>query len=185
MLKDIYQDIEHRMQQTVEKLKHDLATIRTGRATLAIFDGVKVPYYGTPTPLNQVAKLSVPEASLITIQPYDPGLIGDIEKAILGSDLGLNPANDGKLIRVPIPPLTAERRQMLVKRVHTLGEEAKNAIRHVRRDGNDAVKKLEKDKAISQDEEHRALDEIQKKTDKMCTEVDELVSHKDKEVKEV
>jgi ribosome recycling factor len=185
MLKEIHKDVDHRMQQTIENFKHDLAAIRTGRASLAILEGVKVDYYGTPSPLNQVAKLGVPEAALITIQPYDPGLIGEIEKAILTSDLGLNPSNDGKLIRVPIPPLTAERRQMLIKKVHTMGEEAKNTIRHIRRDGNDAVKKLEKDKEISQDDEHRAYDEIQKKTEKMCAELDEIVSHKDAELKEV
>jgi ribosome recycling factor len=185
MLKEIYKDIEHRMQQTIDMLKHDLATIRTGRASLAILDGIKVDYYGTPSPLNQVAKLAIPEASLITIQPYDPALIADVEKAILTADLGLNPANDGKLIRVPIPPLTAERRQMLIKKVHVMGEEAKNAVRHVRRDGNDRIKKLEKDKSISQDDEHRAYDEIQKQTDKMCAEVDGLVVHKDKELQEV
>jgi len=185
MLNEIFKDMDQRMSQAVEHLKHELATVRTGRASLAIFDGVRVEAYGTASPLNQVAKLGVPDASMITIQPYDPSLIGEIEKAIQSSDLGLNPSNDGKLIRVPIPPLTSERRQMLAKRVHTLGEETKNAVRHVRRDGNGEVKKLEKAKDISEDEEHRAYDEIQKKTEEVCQQVDELVRHKDKELQEV
>ena len=185
MLKEIRKDAERRMAKTIDNLKHEMATIRTGRASLAILDGIRVDYYGTPSPLNQVAKLSVPEASLIVIQPWDPALIADIEKAIQSSDLGLNPANDGKLIRLPIPPLTAERRTMLIKRVHGMGEEAKNAIRHIRRDANDAIKKLEKDSTISQDDEHRAYDDIQKLTDDRCAKVDDLVSHKDQELKEI
>jgi ribosome recycling factor len=184
MINELFKDTEHRMHQTVEVLKHDLASIRTGRASLAIFDGITVAYYGTPTPLNQVAKLQVPDASLIIIQPWDPSLIGEIEKAIRTSDLGLNPSNDGKVVRVPIPPLTSERRQMLTKKVGGLGEEARNAVRNVRRDGNEAVKKLEKDKKISQDEEHRAYDRIQKMTDDHCKSIDDLVAHKDRELLE-
>ena len=176
---------EERMDKTVDNLKHELSTVRTGRASLAILDGVRVDYYGTPSPLNQVAKLSVPEAALIVVQPWDTALIGAIEKAIQIADLGLNPANDGKVIRLPIPPLTAERRTLLIKKVHAMGEDAKNAVRHIRRDANEAIKKLEKDSAISQDDEHRAHDEIQKLTDAHCTEVDELVSHKDQELKEI
>jgi len=185
MLTEIFKDVDERMRQAVEHMKHELATVRTGRASLAIFDGIRVDAYGSASPLNQVAKLGVPDASLITIQPYDPALIGDIEKAIQSSDLGLNPANDGKLIRVPIPPLTSERRQMLSKRVHTLGEETKNGIRHIRRDGNAEIKKLEKAKSISEDDEHRAYDDVQKKTEETCSQVDDLVRHKDKELQEV
>jgi ribosome recycling factor len=184
MLKEIFQDVDSRMQQALDHLMHELAGVRTGRASLVIFDGVRVDYYGTPSPLNQVAKLGVPDASMITIQPYDPALIGDIERAIQAANLGLNPANDGKLIRVPIPPLTSERRQTLQKKVHALGEETKNGIRHVRRDGNDATKALEKDKEISEDEEHRAYDEIQKKTEVACGKVDEMVQHKVTELRE-
>ncbi|MFQ5719988.1 MAG: ribosome recycling factor [Acidobacteriota bacterium] len=185
MLDQIHDDASTRMGKTLENLQHELATIRTGRASLAILDAIRVDYYGTPGPLNQVAKLSVPEASLIVIQPWDPALIGDIEKAIRSSDLGLNPTNDGKLIRLPIPPLTAERRAMLIKRVHTLGEETKGAVRHIRRDANDAVKKLQKEGKISQDDEHRAYDRIQKLTDERCGDVDGLIRHKDAELKEV
>jgi ribosome recycling factor len=184
MLNQVYKDVDEGMKQALEHLKHELSTVRTGRASLAIFDGLKVDAYGTPTPMNQVAKLGVPDATLITIQPYDPSLITQIERAIQMSDLGLNPSNDGKLIRVPIPPLTSERRQVMSKRVHTLGEDCKNAIRHVRRDGNDEVKRLEKDKSISEDDEHRAFDEIQKKTEEACKVVDDLIRHKDKELKE-
>lgn len=176
---------EERMDKTVDNLKHELSTVRTGRASLAILDGIRVDYYGTPTPLNQVAKLSVPEAALIVVQPWETTLIGAIERAIQVADLGLNPANDGKVIRLPIPPLTAERRTLLIKKVHGMGEDAKNAVRHIRRDANDAIKKLEKDSAISQDDEHRAYDEIQKLTDARCTQVDELVAHKDQELKEI
>ena len=185
MLKEIHDDTEERMGKTLENLKHELAAIRTGRASLAILDGIRVDYYGTPSPLNQVAKLSVPEASLIVIQPWDPALIGEIEKAIRTSDLGLNPANDGKLIRLPIPPLTAERRATLVKKVHQMGEEAKNAARHIRRDANDAIKDLEKKGDISQDDEHRAYGDIQKLTDDTCKSIDDLVAHKDEELKEI
>jgi ribosome recycling factor len=184
MLTEIFKNVEERMDQAVEHLKHELATVRTGRATLAIFDGVRVDAYGSASPLNQVAKLGVPDASLITIQPYDPALIGDIERAIHAAGLDLNPANDGKVIRVPIPALTSERRQMLVKRVHTLGEETKNGIRHIRRDGNAEIKKLEKEKSISEDDEHRSYDEVQKKTEELCSLVDDLIRHKDKELQE-
>ncbi len=184
MLKEIFKDIDTRTQQALDHLMHELAGVRTGRASLVIFDGVRVDYYGTPSPLNQVAKLGVPDANMITIQPYDPALIGDIERAIQAANLGLNPSNDGKLIRVPIPPLTSERRQMLQKKVHGLGEEAKNGIRHVRRDGNDATKALEKEKGISEDEEHKGYDEIQKKTEAACDKVDEIVKHKVTELQE-
>ncbi|MFQ5671346.1 MAG: ribosome recycling factor [Acidobacteriota bacterium] len=181
----VTEDMARRMSQAIDHLKHELASIRTGRASLAILDGIRVTYFDNPSPLNQVAKLSIPEASLIVIQPYDISLIVDIEKAIRSADLGLNPSNDGKLIRVPIPPLTAERRETLMRKVHSLGEEAKTAIRQVRRDGNDAIKKLEKTKVISQDEMHRTFEAIQKATDKECQVIDAAVSQKDRELTEV
>jgi ribosome recycling factor len=185
MIEETRRAAEERMEKALESLRHDVGTIRTGRASLAILDGVRIDYFGTPTPLNQVAKLSVPEAALIVVQPWDGTLIGEIERAIHTADLGVNPSNDGKVIRLPIPPLTAERRAVLIKRVHGMGEDAKNAIRHIRRDANDVIKKLEKDSAISQDDEHRAYDEIQKLTDTRCALVDELIVHKDHELTEI
>jgi ribosome recycling factor len=144
-----------------------------------------VDYYGTMTPMNQVAKLSIPEPSLVVAQPFDPSAVAAIEKAILASDLGLNPANDGKLVRIPIPALTEERRKQLVKKVHQLGEEAKTAVRQVRREANDELKKLQKDTKLSEDEAHRATDEVQKKTDKYVADVDALCKNKEKELMEV
>lgn len=183
--KTILADTDKKMGASVQDARHKLAAVRTGRASLAMFDGVSVDYYGTPTPLNQVAKLSIPEPTMVVAQPFDPSTLGAIEKAILGADLGLNPANDGKLVRIPIPTLTEERRKQLAKKVHGLGEDAKTAIRQVRRDANDAIKKLEKDGEVSQDDSRRAHDEIQKKTDKYCADVDGLVKNKEKEILEV
>src|SRR5487761_2187883 len=154
-----------RMDKVLTGLEQDMASIRTGRASVGIFDNVKVDYYGTPTPLNQLSNLHVPEPSLITIQPWDVSQIAAIEKAIRSSDLGLNPANDGKLIRVPVPPLTEERRKEIVKRLHGVAEEHRVAARNIRRDTNEHLKKLLKDKLISEDEERRALDDVQKMTD--------------------
>lgn len=185
MLDEILEETDKRMDATVEDGRHKLAAVRTGRASLAMFDGVMVDYYGTPTPLNQVAKLSIPEPSLIVAQPFDPSTLGVIEKAILASDLGLNPANDGKLIRIPIPPLTEERRKQLVKKVHALGEDSKTAIRQIRRDANDKLKKLEKDGDASQDDVRRALEEVQKRTDRHTGQIDEYCSNKEKELMEV
>ena len=173
------------MTATLADARHKLATVRTGRASLAMFDGVLVDYYGTPTPLNQVAKLSIPEPTLIVAQPFDPSTVGAIEKAILASDLGLNPANDGKLVRIPIPPLTEERRKQLVKKVHGLGEEAKTALRQIRRDSNEEIKALERDGKVAEDDARRALDDVQKKTDKHSGEVDTLCKNKEKELMEV
>jgi ribosome recycling factor len=150
-----------------------------------MFDGVHVDYYGTMTPLNQVAKLSIPEPSLVVAQPFDPSSLGAIEKAIQAADLGLNPANDGKLIRIPIPPLTEERRKQLVKKVHGMNEDAKTAIRQHRREANEEIKKLQKDGKISEDDSRRAIDEIQKLTDKHVGEIDELGRAKEKELMEV
>jgi ribosome recycling factor len=183
--KAILADTEKKMTASIQDARHKLAAVRTGRASLAMFDGVNVDYYGTPTPLNQVAKLSIPEPTMVVAQPFDPSAVGAIEKAILAADLGLNPANDGKLVRIPIPALTEERRKQLAKKVHALGEDAKTAIRQVRRDANEAIKKLEKDGEVSQDDGRRALEEIQKKTDKYCADVDGLIKNKEKEILEV
>jgi len=183
--KEILQRTEKRMAATVDDAKGKLATVRTGRASLAILDGVRIDYYGTPTPLNQVAKLSVPEPSLIVVQPFDPSTLQPIEKAILSSDLGLNPANDGKLVRIPIPPLTEERRKQMVKKVRSMGEDAKTAVRQIRRDANEEVKKLEKESSLSEDEAHRSLDEIQKVTNKHVEAIDELTKAKEQELMEI
>ena len=180
--KTVLDQMDKKMQATFADAKHKLAAVRTGRASLAMFDGVHVDYYGTPTPLNQVAKLSIPEAALVVAQPFDPSALPAIEKAILSADLGLNPSNDGKLIRIPIPPLTEERRKQLVKKVHGLGEEAKTAIRQLRREANEEIKKLQKDAKLSEDDGHRALDDIQKKTDRFSDEVDGLCKNKEKEL---
>jgi ribosome recycling factor len=173
------------MNGSIEDFKHKLATVRTGRASLGILDGLTVDYYGTPTPLNQVAKLSIPESTMITAQPFDPSTLQAIEKAVMASDLGLNPSNDGKVIRIPIPPLTEERRKQLVKKVHGLQEEAKTAIRQIRRDANEEIKKLEKDGRTSEDDARRARDEIQKVTDKHTSLVDEISKNKEGELLEI
>jgi ribosome recycling factor len=173
------------MDKAIDALKKDLGSIRTGRASLSIFDGMMVDYFGTPTPLNHVATLSVPESRLITIQPWDPKVISDIEKAIQKSDLGINPGNDGKIIRIAIPPLTEERRKEIVKQVHKRGEEAKISLRNIRRDGNDEMKQLEKEAHLSEDDTKRSLEEIQKTTDSYIKKVDETVAHKEEEVMEV
>lgn len=174
-----------RMDSTVEDTRQKLTTVRTGRATIGILDGITVEYYGTPTPLNQVAKLSVPEANLIVAQPFDQSILGDMERAIMASDLGLNPSNDGKLVRIPIPPLTEERRKELGKKVRQLGEDAKTAVRQIRRDANEELKKLEKDSAISEDDSRRSQEEVQKVTDAHTSQIDELVAHKEKELTEI
>lgn len=174
-----------RMGASVEDFKHKLSTVRTGRASLGVFDGVYVDYYGTPTPLNQVAKLSVPEPTLIVAQPFDPSTLQAIEKAILSADLGLNPSNDGKLIRVPIPPLTEERRKQLIKRVHGMREEAKTATRQIRRDSNEEIKRAEKAGEVSEDDARRWLDEVQKKTDGSTEEIDKLCANKEAELREI
>jgi ribosome recycling factor len=184
-VKDVYSSGKSRMEKVLSDLQHEMAGIRTGRASISLFDHVRVDYYGTPTPLNQLATLHVPEPSLITIQPWDVSQIGAIEKAILTSDLGLNPANDGKLIRVPIPALTEERRKELVKRLHAIAEDHKVAIRNIRRDANEAVKKLLKDKLVSEDEDRRAHDEIQKLTDTYAQKVDQAAKAKEKEILEL
>src|SRR5271165_1331219 len=171
-VRDVESHAKTRMEKVLTDLQHEMAGIRTGRASVSIFDNIKVDYYGTPTPLNQVANLHVPEPTLITIQPWDVSQINAIEKAIRGSDLGLNPGNDGKIIRVPIPALTEDRRKEIVKRLHHIAEDHRVALRNIRRDANEHLKKLAKDKVISEDEERRALDEVQKMTDAHIGKID-------------
>src|SRR5437868_50207 len=184
-VKEVEANVRTRMDKAMTDLQHEMATIRTGRATLGLLDHIRVDYYGTPTPLNQVANLHVPEPSMITIQPWDTSQISPIEKAIRVSDLGLNPSNDGKLIRLPIPPLTEERRKDLVKKLHGVAEHHRVSVRNIRRDGNEAVKKLLKDKKIAEDEEKRAHDEIQKMTDSFMEKIDAAVKTKEKEILEI
>lgn len=183
-IKEVEANAKSRMEKVLTDLQHEMASIRTGRASISIFDGIRVDYYGTPTPLNQLATLHVPEPSMITIQPWDASQIGVIEKSIRASDLGLNPSNDGKLIRVPIPPLTEERRKEIVKRLHHVVEDHRVAMRNVRRDANEHVKKLLKDKLVSEDDERRALDEIQKMTDAHIQKLDQAAKTKEKEILE-
>jgi ribosome recycling factor len=181
----VYAEVEKKMQASVEAFRKELNSIRTGRASLSLLDGITVPYYGVPTPLNQVATLSVPESRLITIQPWDSSIIGEVEKAILKSDLGLTPSNDGRILKIPIPPLTEERRKQLVRLVKKLGEDCKVAIRNVRRDGNDDLKNLEKEKKISEDELRRSQEHVQKLTDKYIALAEQISAQKEKEVMEV
>ena len=184
-IKEVEANARARMEKSITDMQHSIASIRTGRASVGIFDNLRVDYYGTPTPLNQVANLHVPEPTLITIQPWDVSQIGAIDKAIRGSDLGLNPANDGKIIRVPIPALTEERRKEIVKRLHHVAEDHRVALRNIRRDANEHSKKLLKDKAISEDDERRGLEEIQKMTDGYITKVDATSKAKEKEILDV
>ncbi|TKB82664.1 MAG: ribosome recycling factor [Nitrospira sp.] len=174
-----------RMEAAVEHLKKDMAGMRTGRASVALIDGIKVDYYGTPTPLKQVANLSVPEARLITVQPWEPSLMKEIEKAITAAGLGLNPANDGKMIRIPIPALTEERRKELSKVCKKHAEDAKVALRNIRRDSNEELKKLQKDGKMSEDELRRSEADIQKLTDQYVQKVDHVLAVKEKEIMEV
>ena len=173
------------MDKAMEVLRDELKTLRTGRASLGILDAVRVDYYGNPTPLNQVANLSVPEPTLIVIQPWDPTVISAIEHAIQKANLGLNPMNDGKVIKLPVPSPTQERRKELVKVAHDYAERARTAVRNVRRDGNDTLKKLEKDKKISEDDMHRGLEEVQKLTDDHIKHIGEILAAKEKEILEV
>jgi ribosome recycling factor len=181
-IKELEAHAKNRMEKVLADLTHAMASVRTGRANISLLEGIRVDYYGTPTPLNQLANLHVPEPAMITLQPWDSSQIGPIEKAIRASDLGLNPMNDGKLIRVPIPALTQERRKELVKHLHTVAEDHRVALRNIRRDANEAVKKMVKDKLISEDEERRALDEIQKLTDAEIAKVDAASKAKEKEI---
>jgi len=185
MIDDLLKETEARMKKAVEVLQGDLATIRTGRASPALIEKLRVDYYGTPTPLNQLAAISVPEPRLMVIRPYDPTSLSEIERAILKSDLGLTPVNDGKLIRLPIPRLTEERRQELARVVGRRAEEARVAIRNCRRDGLRDLREMEKEKLISEDEHYRAREDMQKLTDKYVEQVDEVGRAKETEIKEV
>lgn len=185
MLDDVYHDMDHKMERSLAALRKELSRIRTGRATLALLEGIDVDYYGTATPLNQMATLAAPESRLLTIQPWDKSQLGLIEKALQRSDLGLTPMNDGKIIRLSIPPLTAERRKDLVKKVKKIGEDAKIALRNVRRDGNETLKDLEKTKDISQDDLRRGQEQVQKITDRFISQVDDVLNAKEHEILEV
>lgn len=185
MVKDVLQDAEHRMAGALKALEEDLATIRTGRASPVLVEKLPVAYYGTPTPLVQLATIAVPEPRLITIKPFDPASLKDIERAILASELGLTPGNDGKIIRLPIPALTEERRKELTKVVHHRMEEARVAVRNVRRDSIDDLREFEKEKMISEDDLKRGQDELQKLTDKFVEKIDETGKRKEKEIAEV
>jgi ribosome recycling factor len=181
-LKTLNAEVKKRMTVALDHLRHELAGVRTGRATTGILDPVSVDAYGTRMPLNQVATLSVPEPAMIVAQPFDPSLMGAIEKAIRAADLGLNPNNDGKVIRIPVPPLTDERRKELSRHVHKMAEESRNTVRVVRRDANERLKKLAKDKKVSEDDEKRGLEDIQKITDQHITLIDEMQKKKDAEL---
>jgi ribosome recycling factor len=184
-VKEVDANLKSRMEKALADLQHDMSSIRTGRASLGILDHIRVDYYGTPTPLNQLANLHVPEPALITIQPWVVSQIGHIEKSIRASDLGLNPANDGKIIRLPIPPLTEERRKELVKKLHAAAEHHRVSVRNIRRDGNESIKKLLKDKKITEDDEKRALEETQKITDAYMQKIDMASKSKEKEIMEI
>jgi len=183
--KELLADAKKRMHQSVDAVQRELATMRTGRASLAMLDAIRVDYYGTPTPLNQVGNLAVPDPTLITLQPWDPTTLPAIEKAIRTSDLDLNPQNDGKLIRIPVPPLTEERRKILVKHAHKHAEEGRIAIRNIRRDANEHLKKLLKDHELGEDDERHALAEVQKCTDEHIEEINEGLKKKEAEIMEV
>jgi ribosome recycling factor len=181
-LKDIHQQLKTRMEKSVEDFRANLVSTRTGRASVHMLDQVRVDYYGTETPLNQVAQVNAPEPQMLTIQPWDPGLIKEIEKAIRESGLGLNPQNDGKMVRLPVPPMTEERRKEVVKHLNKVLEDHRTAIRNIRRDGNELIKKAAKDKAISADDEKRATEEVQQLTDSEIKRIEELFKAKEKEV---
>jgi len=184
-LKDTFVQLKTRMEKAVEDFRQHLVGTRTGRASVHMLDNVRVPYYGSEMPLNQVAQVSAPEANLIVIQPFDPSLLPELEKALRTSELGFNPQNDGKIIRLPVPPMTEERRKDVVKQLHKQLEEHRTAIRNIRRDGNDAIKKAAKDKKISEDEEKRSLEEIQKLTDDEIKRIEELCRTKERDVMQV
>jgi ribosome recycling factor len=185
MTDTIFKEMKDKMDKAIDVFHRELAKLRTGRASLSILEGVRVDYYGTPTPIHQLATMSVPESRLITIQPWDASVLAGIEKAIMNSDLGLTPTNDGKLIRISIPQLTEERRKDIVKVAKKVAEECKIAIRNNRRDANESIKKVEKDKAISQDDLKKAQTQIQEVTDKYIAKIDDILKHKEKEIMEV
>jgi len=184
-MKELFKEVETGMKHALDHFHNDLKHLRTGRASIALLDGITADYYGTPTPLNQLATLSVADASMIVAQPYDPSQIAAIERAIMKSDLGLNPSSDGKVIRIPVPSLTEDRRKEIVKKAHDSAEHARNAVRQVRREGNDKLKKREKDKEISQDDERRGLDEVQKLHDHYIAEINSTLHKKEQQIMEI
>lgn len=184
-LKEIHLQLKGRMEKSVADFRASLASTRTGRASVHMLDQVKVSCYGTETPLNQLAQVTTPDPTLILIQPWDPGIIPELEKSLRSSDLGFNPQNDGKVVRVPVPPMTEERRREVVKHLNRMLEEHRTGIRNVRRDGNDFIKKAAKEKKISEDEERRSLEEIQKLTDEEIRRIEEMCANKEKEVLQV
>jgi ribosome recycling factor len=183
--KDVIKETKPRMESAIEDYRRKLATVRTGRASVSLLDSVMIDYYGTPTPLNQMASVHAPEPQMLTVQPWDTTQLANVEKAIRIADLGLNPSNDGKLIRIPIPPLTEERRKQLAKQIHEIAEEHRTAIRNIRRDENDKLKKMLKEKSISEDSERDGLDQIQKLTDNYISKIDELSKSKEHEIMSV
>ncbi len=184
-LKEIQQQLKSRMEKAVDDFRANLASTRTGRASVHMLDQIKVSYYGSDTALNQVGQVTAPDANLILVQPWDPSILGDIEKALRASDLGFNPQNDGKMIRIPIPPMTEERRREVVKYLNKTLEDHRTAVRNIRRDGNDLIKKSAKDKKISEDEEKRSLEEIQKLTDDEIRRMEEMCRNKEREVLQI
>ena len=184
-LRDVYTQIKTRMDKAVEDFRREMAATRTGRASVHMLDSIRVEYYGTDMPLNQIAQVHAPEAQLLTVQPFDPSSLAAIEKTIRAADLGLNPMNDGKLIRIPVPPLTEERRKEMVKHLHRVLEDHRTAVRNIRRDANELIKKAMKDKKISEDEERRSLDDIQKLTDDEIKKMEEMSKAKEKEVLQI
>src|SRR3954463_1145517 len=184
-LREAYKGLKKRMDKAVADFQNSLSSTRTGRASVHMLDGVKVPYYGSEMPLNQIAQVHAAEAQLLTVQPFDPSAIAEIEKALRSNDLGFNPQNDGKIIRIPIPPLTQDRRKEMVKHLHKVLEDHRTAVRNIRRDGNDLVKKAKGDKKVSEDDEKRALEEIQKLTDDEIKKMELMCQNKEKEVMQV
>jgi ribosome recycling factor len=183
--KDVIKDTKPRMDTVIEDFRRKLSTVRTGRAAISLLDSVMVDYYGTMTPLNQMASVHAPEPQMLTVQPWDQTQVAAIEKAVRASDLGLNPSNDGKLVRIPIPPLTEERRKQLAKQVHEIAEDHRTAVRNIRRDANERLKKMLKDKQISEDNERDGLEEVQKLTNNYITKIDELTKSKEHEITSV
>jgi ribosome recycling factor len=181
-MKELFLETEKKMKHSLDHFHDELKTLRTGRASLAMLDGIMVDYYSSPTPLNQLAGLSVPEATLIVAQVYDPSVIGAVEKAIMQADLGLNPSNDGKVVRIPVPQLTEERRKEIVKRAHDMAEAARNAVRQARREGNDGLKAMEREKKISQDQEHTGFEETQKLHDHYIAEIGKTLETKEQDI---
>jgi len=185
MVKDVLKDLEKRMKTSLEHFRKDLGKLRTGRANLSIFEDIKVEYYGVLTPVNQMAKIGVPDPSLITVQPYDTSLLEAIDKAVKAADLGLNPINDGKVLKIPIPPLDEERRREIVKKVKKMVEDEKTALRNMRRESKEFIEELEKEKEISEDDKFKGLDELQKITDDYTKKIEDAAALKEKEIMQI